>query len=125
MGRLNAARFAVAVTEAAAGMDVVVVAAALLAEAVLAATSDVFLPEVAVRLADAAESLVPDCALLTALDDAECPVEPPVDELLDVDGPFDPPVSPVSADAAGIEAMAAPTPNATAEAPSQVHECDL
>ena len=43
------------------------------------------------------------------------------DELLDADGPLAPPELPVSAEAvAGIAAMAAPTPNAMADAPTQV-----
>ncbi|PND56850.1 hypothetical protein CRM90_15515 [Mycobacterium sp. ENV421] len=60
---------------------------------------------------------------------AECPVDfddPPADELLDVEGPLDP-AEPVESAAAtaGIEAIAAPTPRATADAPSHVNACEL
>jgi hypothetical protein len=60
---------------------------------------------------------------------AICPVDfdgPLADELLEVDGPFDPAEPVASADAAaGIDAMAAPTPKATAEAPSHAKACEL
>jgi hypothetical protein len=48
--------------------------------------------------------------------------ESPVDELLDADESFEPADPVESADAtAGTEAIAAPTPSATAEAPTQVN----
>jgi hypothetical protein len=51
---------------------------------------------------------------------------PAADELLDVDASFDPVEPEASADAtAGIEAMAAPTPSATAEAPIHVKTREL
>ncbi|WP_344790539.1 hypothetical protein [Mycolicibacterium pallens] len=93
-----------------------------------------FLLEVAVSEFCWAES-EPETALFDALgrtldlDAAECPVDfdgAPADELLDVDGPFGPAEPVASAEAtAGIDAIAAPTPNATADAPSHVNACEL
>jgi hypothetical protein len=51
---------------------------------------------------------------------------PPAEELLDATDPFEPAEPVESADAtAGIDAIAAPTPSATAEAPTQVNTLRL
>ncbi|WP_163806055.1 hypothetical protein [Mycolicibacterium anyangense] len=117
-----------AVAEAAAGFDVTIAESALVVAAALAATSVAFLPEVAVRFAGVLGSLFAERAFWAVFGDAAPPVAldgPAVDELLDADGPLDPPAPALSADATGIEATAAPTPRATADAPSQVHAYDL
>ncbi|WP_431234631.1 hypothetical protein ACQ856_08835 [Mycolicibacterium psychrotolerans] len=91
--------------------------------------------EVAVSLAETAADGLDETVLFDVLGRtfffgaAECPVDldgPLADELLDVDDPLDPADPVESAEAtAGIEAIAAPTPKATADAPSQVNACEL
>jgi hypothetical protein len=97
-----------------------------------------FLLEVAVSpvcWAESAPDGLDETALVDAagrtfdLETAECPVDfdgPLGDELLEVDGPLEPAEPVASADAvAGIDATAAPTPKATAEAPSHAKACEL
>ncbi|WP_167107819.1 hypothetical protein [Mycobacterium sp. DL592] len=100
---------------------------ALLAVVVIRVAAAGFLVDVAAVLAADAESPCAGCGFFAARDDAECPVDfgdPPAVELLDADGPVDPVAPPSSADATGIDAIAAPTPSAMADAPIQVAACE-
>ncbi|MGY4710633.1 hypothetical protein ACXDF8_13920 [Mycolicibacterium sp. CBM1] len=126
--------FAVVVTAAATGVGVVIVVSVAAARVTVedfflevAAVVVAVVPTVVAALAEA-ELGVDDGVRLPFFVDVECPVArdgPLAEELLDADGPLAVPVPVVSADAAGIEASAAPMPNATADAPSQVNACEL
>ena len=119
LARSGPARFGVEVT-----------AAAFLFGAARPVTVGVALRVVAVPLACTAEDTFDnDCGRDDEPASVVCFVDldgPAADELLDVDASFDAVEPEASADAiAGIDAMAAPTPRATADAPIHVNTREL